>query len=212
MAQDLSSYRPVEGAALDDTLVKSGDSSGRENIEDEPKISLSAVPPRIPTYNIQKNSTSSSSNPPTATASEYTFTTKKGTHLSTFQDYIQTLPDEGKGLQFVFPHNPWQGYITYLTPDQAEEVARQPFVQLIGSSSLSYLATGADYMFTTKPGTDRSTFEEYIQRLDGGKGQRIAFDLLTWQSYITHLTLDQAKEVASEPFINYVTLITESNS
>jgi hypothetical protein len=61
----------------------------------------------------------------------YWFSTKEGTDLSTFEDYIKTLPDRGDGVKSVFPSVPRQTYMTKLTPAQAEEVGKQPFVDFV---------------------------------------------------------------------------------
>jgi hypothetical protein len=61
----------------------------------------------------------------------YWFKTKVGTDLSTFEDYIKTLPDRGSGSKIVFPFVPWQTYMTTLTPAQAEEVGNQSFVKFV---------------------------------------------------------------------------------
>ena len=61
----------------------------------------------------------------------YFFKIEKGTELSLFEHYIKTLPDRGNGDQIVFPHVPWQTYMTRLTDSQAEEVGKQPFVAYI---------------------------------------------------------------------------------
>ena len=66
-----------------------------------------------------------------STLTDYMFTTKTGTSMSTFREYIRTLPDQGEGYQIVYELTPWQSYLTQLTPEEAEEVARQPFVNFI---------------------------------------------------------------------------------
>ncbi|KAK4543623.1 hypothetical protein LTR36_005268 [Oleoguttula mirabilis] len=80
------------------------------------------------------------------------------------------------------------------------------------SSSSGSTATPTQYMFTTNTGTDLSTFRGYIKTLpDAGDGYQIVFSNVPWQSYVTNLTFDQANEVASQTFVNFVTLITESD-
>ena len=61
----------------------------------------------------------------------YWFKTKAGTDLATFEAYIIKLPDGGAGDQIVFSHLPWQTYITHLTPEEAGEVEKQPFVKFV---------------------------------------------------------------------------------
>lgn len=61
----------------------------------------------------------------------YWFKTKTGTTLSTFQAYVKTLPDCGNGDQVIIANLPWQTYITRLTAAEAEDVAKQPFVQFV---------------------------------------------------------------------------------
>ena len=75
-------------------------------------------------------STSNSSG--TATVVLYLLVTNTGTDLSTFQSYIKTLPDEGRGQQIDSARGPFQGHMTRLTYAQAKEVSRQPFVNYIG--------------------------------------------------------------------------------
>lgn len=58
----------------------------------------------------------------------YFFSTKKGTDNQVFLDYIKTLPDAGEGYFINYPSIPWQSYITQLTPEQAEQAAREPFM------------------------------------------------------------------------------------
>lgn len=66
-------------------------------------------------------------------------------------------------------------------------------------------------MLSTKSGTDLSTFESYIKTLpDEGEGYRIVFPDAPWQSYLTYLTLAEAKDVARQPFIYFVSLIQET--
>lgn len=60
------------------------------------------------------------------------FTTKEGTALSTFEQYIRTLPDKGEGTKIVFPYITWQTYATNLTAAQAEDVVKQTFVNYVG--------------------------------------------------------------------------------
>ena len=80
------------------------------------------------------------------------------------------------------------------------------------SSSSSGTATPTPYMFTTNTGTDPSVFQSYIKTLpDGGAGGQIVFPNVPWQSYVTNLTSDQAKDVASQSFVRFVTLITEND-
>ena len=73
----------------------------------------------------------------------YWFRTKEGTDLSTFEAYIRTLPDNGSGDKIVFPLVPWQSYMTSLTPAQAQEVGKQPFIKFVcpvtGYDSGSYV-------------------------------------------------------------------------
>jgi subtilisin family serine protease len=67
------------------------------------------------------------------------------------------------------------------------------------------------YLFTTKCGTEPSTFKEYIKTLpDKGEGDQIAFGRVPFQSYVTTLTHDQAKDVANQSFIAYVVLAGET--
>ena len=61
----------------------------------------------------------------------YWFKTKAGTDPSTFEAYIKELPDGGDGDQIVYSHLPWQTYMTHLTPAEAKEVGKQPFVKFV---------------------------------------------------------------------------------
>ena len=80
-----------------------------------------------------------------------------------------------------------------------------------GSNTSNGTETPVPHMFTTKPGTDPSVFQDYIKTLpDGGKGDQIVYPHVPWQSYVTSLTSEQAKEVAGQPFVNFCTKITES--
>ena len=68
------------------------------------------------------------------------------------------------------------------------------------------------HMLTTKSGTSRAVFEDYIKTLpDPGTGHTIAYPHLPWQSYVTNLTSAQAQEVATQSFIDHVGRITEDN-
>ena len=72
-------------------------------------------------------------------------------------------------------------------------------------------ATTSKYIITTKTGTDLSTFQSYIKTLpDRGEGYQIVFPNVPWQSYITDLTTDQAKEARKLPFVLVVSLNYES--
>lgn len=55
--------------------------------------------------------------------------TEDGTDREMFKRYIKTLPDQGSGDLWPFPELEWQTYVTYLTPKQAEEIQREPFIQ-----------------------------------------------------------------------------------
>lgn len=66
-----------------------------------------------------------------ATPMSYMFTTKTGTHLSTFKNFIKTLPDEGEGCQVIHEYVPWQSYVTNLTLAQANGVASQAFINFV---------------------------------------------------------------------------------
>jgi hypothetical protein len=76
------------------------------------------------------------------------------------------------------------------------------------SSSTSASATASmpvRYLITSKDGTDAAVFKAYIKTLpDQGEGRLSASVNLPFQSYLPNLTAEQAKEVAEEPFINYV--------
>ncbi|KAK3704824.1 hypothetical protein LTR37_013656 [Vermiconidia calcicola] len=62
---------------------------------------------------------------------DYYLCTKTGTEISTFERYIKTVPDGGKGYQIVFDGVPFQGYMGRLTEDQAKEARKQPFVLFV---------------------------------------------------------------------------------
>ena len=61
----------------------------------------------------------------------YWFKTKEGTDLATFEAYIKKLLYCVFGDQIIFSHIPWQTYITHLTPTEAGEVRKQPFVKFV---------------------------------------------------------------------------------
>ena len=60
----------------------------------------------------------------------YFIRTKPGTEVSAFNALIETLPDKGEGAKIVLPGITYQGYQTYLTPEQAKNVAEEPIVQV----------------------------------------------------------------------------------
>jgi len=81
------------------------------------------------------------------------------------------------------------------------------------TSSPSSTATPVSFFFSTKEGTDVSTFKKYIGTLpDGGEGIQTVFPDLPWQSYTTNLTFDQADEVASQMFIDFIGPCTVSDT
>lgn len=69
--------------------------------------------------------------PSKPTAKLYFFRTNNGTSIPTFEAYIKTLPDQGKGEKYTRDILPYQTYMTCLTPAEAEEVAKQPFVRYV---------------------------------------------------------------------------------
>lgn len=77
----------------------------------------------------QKTTTSASStSTASATPSPYIIGTKEGTPLSTFQNFIKTLPDGGQGDIIAYPNVRWQTYISSLTAAQAQEISSLSFV------------------------------------------------------------------------------------
>ena len=61
------------------------------------------------------------------------------------------------------------------------------------------------YFFSTKAGTDLSTFEDFVKALlDGGKGAKMVIPTLSRQYYQTELAFSQATAVAKQPFIHYI--------
>lgn len=56
----------------------------------------------------------------------YMIETESGTELETFESFIKTLPDGGKGYQMVGGDS--QTYITTLTYEEAKEIAKEHFV------------------------------------------------------------------------------------
>jgi hypothetical protein len=81
----------------------------------------------------KKTTSSSSTSSSSATATPYIFGTKTGTDPSVFKSYINTLPDGGQGGIIQYPNVPWQSYVTSLTPEQAQDVANQSFVEYIST-------------------------------------------------------------------------------
>lgn len=64
------------------------------------------------------------------------------------------------------------------------------------SSTSSTSATASSYRFWTKDGTDPRVFQSYIKTLpDRGEGDIIQFPNLSWQTYVTNLTAEQAQGV-----------------
>jgi subtilisin family serine protease len=85
----------------------------------------------------------------------YLFTTKYGTELSKFKEYIKTLPDKGEGEQDVFPRVPFQSYVTTLTYAQAKDVQNQSFIAYVVLAGES-----KDREFVGDSNTSRSSSEQ----------------------------------------------------
>ena len=80
------------------------------------------------------------------------------------------------------------------------------------SKSAANTEQSMPHMLTTKSGTSRAVFEDYIKTLPNqGTGHTIAYPHLPWQSYVTNLTSAQAQEVATQSFIDHVGRITEDD-
>lgn len=81
-------------------------------------------------------STPSPESPATAATAEkavpHMLTTKSGTERSVFEDYVKTLPDQGKGHRIAYEHLPWQSYVTSLTTEQARQIRQQSFIESVG--------------------------------------------------------------------------------
>lgn len=73
------------------------------------------------------------------------------------------------------------------------------------SSTSSTSATASPYVFWTKEGTDPRVFQSYIKTLpDRGQGLITQFPNLSWQTYVTNLTAEQAQEVSTQSFVEYI--------
>jgi hypothetical protein len=61
----------------------------------------------------------------------YIIRTKWHTPLSSFREFIESLPDGGNGVVLIVESLPWQKYITMLSPAEVEEVRQHEIVATI---------------------------------------------------------------------------------
>jgi hypothetical protein len=94
---------------------------------------IAGVPGQPSTSKLSSSSSSSSTSStlPSASASPYLITTKSGTSMSDFTNFIQTFPDNGQGQQIAYPHVSFQGYITSINSSYAAIVAQNPIVNSV---------------------------------------------------------------------------------
>ncbi|KAK3049051.1 hypothetical protein LTR09_009705 [Extremus antarcticus] len=109
----------------DPTSSKSSDGSASTSAL--PSTSSSAI---LSSSSSESASSSSSSGVPVATPL-YVLMTKPGTSSSDFQNLIQGLPDEGKGVQITYPNLDWQGYVTELNDTFAATVGQMSIIEAI---------------------------------------------------------------------------------
>lgn len=117
---------------------------------------------------------------------------------------VLVAAEEGLRKYAAFP---WGAIVT--TPPTATTSSTSSSTSSSSTSS-SGLAIPTPYLLTTKEGTDAATFKDFINNLpDKGEGKIISYPRLPWQSYVTSLTEEKAKDVAKESFIQYIMPIVE---
>jgi len=98
------------------------------------------------------------------------------------------------------------------TPLSGNTSSAQCRLQDIQGQLVSSISPVRQYLISTKDGTELSRFEGFIKTLpDHGEGHQIIYSNVTWQSYLTCLTDEQAKDVARLPFVYFCNPNTESD-
>ncbi|RFU30419.1 hypothetical protein B7463_g5900, partial [Scytalidium lignicola] len=65
----------------------------------------------------------------------YLLATYTDTRMVVFKFFILALPDQGNGAQIVYPHIPWQTYLTNLTVAEAAAIKLLPFIETVELNS-----------------------------------------------------------------------------
>ena len=89
-----------------------------------------------PSSSSRSPSSSTSSSKPSETAVLYCIETVRGTTHGEYENFINSLPDAGKGIRIDYPNIDNQVYGTYLTAEQAKELEKNPIVGLITPNSV----------------------------------------------------------------------------
>lgn len=73
------------------------------------------------------------------------------------------------------------------------------------ATSSASTATPSEWVLNTVLGTSREAFEDFVSTLpDRGKGERIIFPVLDYQTYVGIMTLEDAKAVSKNPIVDQI--------